>query len=306
MTMNNPGAPAPDAPAPIPQLRFTQAFETVRSVAAAIPKDDFILITLDPEAAVTTTIGCIAKIVAQRAQIVEQLPRFDLNHVDRLETYALALGSAESRYKAASKPAEPVQELAEKLIKIRDLLVSDITALANRKLLDGERLKTLNGTHGYRNVGFDVLMLCAMLRENWDSVSGRTGVQTAEINEAEELADRLISAVGRREQGEAAVAEATEMRQRVFTLFMRTYEEVRRAITYLRWHDDDVDRIAPSLYTTGRSARRKSDIEPKPETPPAGGASPASPTGPAAPTAPVATGGSAAPGMPDNEPFGPA
>ncbi|NUP13610.1 MAG: hypothetical protein HOW73_46840 [Polyangiaceae bacterium] len=184
--------------------------------------------------------------------------------------------------------------------------MSDITALANRRLLDGERLKALNGTQGYRNVGFDVLTLCAMLRENWDSVSGRTGVQTAEINDAEQLADRLISAVGRREQGEAAVAEATELRQRVFTLFMRSYEEVRRAITYLRWHDDDVDRIVPSLYTTGRSSRRKSDIEPKPETPPAGGTSPAAPTGPGTPARPVTTGGSAAPGMADDEPFGPA
>ncbi|NUP13609.1 MAG: hypothetical protein HOW73_46835 [Polyangiaceae bacterium] len=118
MTMNNPGAPAPDAPAPIPQLRFTQALDSIRTPAAALPKDEVLQITLDPQAAATTAIGCATKILAHQAEVAEQLPQFDINHMTRLETLALALGSADVHYKAASKPAEPVQELAEKLIKM--------------------------------------------------------------------------------------------------------------------------------------------------------------------------------------------
>ncbi|NUP12094.1 MAG: hypothetical protein HOW73_39110 [Polyangiaceae bacterium] len=299
MTMSTPGsgAASPEAPAPnsIPQLRFTQSLDEVRPELPSLLKDDLLQPNLDPQAAVTTVLGCVPKILVYRGQVLEELPRFEIRHLDRLETYALALGSADAHYHAASTPSEPVQELAEQLIKIRDLLLSDITALANRNMLNGDRLKGLNGTQGYRNVAFDVLALCAMLRENWTTVAGKTGVQVAELDSAEQHADRLVTAVGRREQGQTAVTEAADTRQRVFTLFIRSYEEVRRAITYLRWHEDDVDRIAPSLYAN-RGSRRKTDIEPEPAAP-SPAVSPATPAAPAPAAPPVA------PGLPGGNPL---
>jgi hypothetical protein len=46
----------------------------------------------------------------------------------------------------------------------------------------------------------------------------------------------------------AAGGAAVALRQRAFTLFATTYDEVRRAVSYLRWHDGDGDDIAPSLF----------------------------------------------------------
>jgi hypothetical protein len=51
-----------------------------------------------------------------------------------------------------------------------------------------------------------------------------------------------------REQGPAAIAATAANRQRAFSLFIRTYEQARRAIAFLRFKEQDVDRIAPSLY----------------------------------------------------------
>jgi hypothetical protein len=50
------------------------------------------------------------------------------------------------------------------------------------------------------------------------------------------------------------VSVATSERQRAFTLLVKTYDGVRRALTYLRWEMKDVEKFAPSLWT-GRGRR---------------------------------------------------
>jgi hypothetical protein len=64
-------------------------------------------------------------------------------------------------------------------------------------------------------------------------------------------------------------ADAIQIRQRLFTLFVTAWDQVRRALGFLRWNEDDVDDIAPSLYA-GR-ARRKTDVPPEPPEPTAPG-----------------------------------
>ncbi len=70
------------------------------------------------------------------------------------------------------------------------------------------------------------------------------------------------------------------MRQRAYTVLSNAYDDVRRAISFLRWKEDDLEDIAPSLFGP-RAARKKTD---KPVTP-APQPGPVTP----APTAPVAT-----------------
>ena len=55
----------------------------------------------------------------------------------------------------------------------------------------------------------------------------------AELDQAEDLSDRLLSAVGAREQAPAVLAEVSVQRQRVFTLFVQPYDQVRRAISFV-------------------------------------------------------------------------
>ena len=63
-------------------------------------------------------------------------------------------------------------------------------------------------------------------------------------------------AAGLREQGPAVVQDVARIRDQAFTLMMRAYDEVRRAVTFLRWQQGDADTIAPSLYA-GRGGRGK-------------------------------------------------
>jgi len=75
------------------------------------------------------------------------------------------------------------------------------------------------------------------MRGSWQTIANKTAVQPAEPDDAENLGDRIITAVGLREQGPAMIAEAQLNRQRAFTLLVRAYDQSRRAVTYLRWDE---------------------------------------------------------------------
>lgn len=170
--------------------------------------------------------------------------------------------------------------------------------MAKRGIVDGERLKQLKGAVGFRNLATDLVSLGALVRENWTAIGGKTALSLADLDKAEVLGDRILTAVGLREQGPAVVAEAADIRQRAFSLFASAYDEARRAVNFLRWNEDDADTIAPSLYG-GRSRRKAADPVPAPA--PAGGTSAGAGTGTGtagtagAPTAPVPTGTAGAP-----------
>ena len=82
-------------------------------------------------------------------------------------------------------------------------------------------------------------------------------------------------------------------RQKAFTLFFNVYEDVRRAIQYVRGKAGDADEDAPSLFAGRSGGRRKSANDPAATTTPSTGTPAASPN-------PVAV---ASPGLPITQPF---
>jgi hypothetical protein len=158
------------------------------------------------------------------------------------------------------------------------------------------------------------MALAGVLRDSWSAISTKTAITTDDLDQAELIGDQLVSAVGSREEAPASVAEVSVQRQRNFTLFLNAYDEVRRAITFLRWNENDVERIAPSLYA-GRgnsNTRKKTDDTPPTTGQPVAGAAPvAAPTAPspavssasATHTALTPAASPVAPGLPGSSPF---
>jgi hypothetical protein len=93
----------------------------------------------------------------------------------------------------------------------------------------------------------------------WSAVEGKSPLTLPQLNEYAGKAVELLTSIGLKEQAPAAVGEAASVRQRAFALFIKPYEEARRAVLYLRAGRGDGDDIAPSLYA-GR-ARRKGNAE---------------------------------------------
>jgi len=302
---------ATNAPATVSNLLlFREAYEQVLPAAAALREEELLPVNIDVPSAVATTAGVLPKIMAYRAAAAK-LEGFDISHFDQLQLRAFAVGHAHTRFQTASAPPEALAALNERGIKLRDTMYLDAVALANRGMISGERIGSFKANVGYKNIAFDLLGLAEVLRESWDKIASRTGIQPSELSEAELLGRQLVDAVGMREQAPAVVAQVQAQRQRNFTLFSQSYDQVRRAITFLRWDHDDIDQICPSLYA-GRGGRRKEAPAPVPptpaplntdtHTPAAGSTAPATP----AETPTPATDKAAAPagvGLPGANPF---
>ena len=277
-------------------LPIRAAYDQVLAEIRAVPDSLLMPITVDIPSTVTKALGAWREIRALREEI-SGLPKFDLAAFDKLETYALALAHANTRYLAASEPLAPLSELFDEAVKRRETLASDAQALAQRGLLNGQKLKDLKGAVGYKNVAQDLLTLAELVRANYPSLAGKTAVTVEELDRVEVLAYQVLDAVGERDQGPAVVAESNDLRQRAFALFGRTYEQARRAIAYLRFEQGDLDDIAPSLFARSGTRKRSESEEAPPEAPVAPGAGSAQGTSAQPPaSAPV--------GLPGSDPFG--
>jgi hypothetical protein len=275
---------------------FTAGFQRVESELRALPEQELEALNLDVPSAVATVLGALPEIRRYREQLAA-LPGFDLASFDKLDDYANALAHSHAMYRSASAPADGVSDLAEELGELRDVLQTDALALAKRKILDETRVMKLRSGNGFKNIAFEVVGLVGLFREHWDAVQGRSALQLEELEHAAKRARELVTAVGVREQAPAVVGAAASLRQRAFTLLVRTYDETRQAIAYLRRKQRDTDDIAPSLF----AGRRGTSAEPEPT------ATPDEPAAPPVPTAtnlsPAAPAPTAPPGFPGSSPF---
>ena len=241
--------------------RYSMAFERVLPAAMALPSSELAAVNVDIPSAVTLTLGKLPGILGLR-DIAEELPHFDLRFFEHLETLVLATAHAHALCLAATSRPDSIDNLTARAGALRDVLHSDAEALAKRGLVSGTRLRKLKTPNGYRNLAFDLLGLAVLLRESWPTIEGRTALELSDLEQAELLGEELVNALGARERAPAFAAELAQQRQRVFTLFFRAYDEVRRAVCYLRWNEGDADWIAPSLYSRRRKRRKlRADVE---------------------------------------------
>jgi hypothetical protein len=238
---------------PVP--RFRDAYQTLLDEMHDLAEDDLTTANVDIPKAVTTVLAALPKIRALRPQVMEMTQRYDLERFDKLEAYTLAVAYANSLFLAASQPPESIDALADEAASLRALLVAETTTLAQRRIIDGQRLKDLRGAHGRHNLAVDLFTLASVVRKVWPAIVGKTSLHIAEIDLAETLADKLLTAVGLVEHGPVIVAMAAENRRRAFTLFIKAYDSARRVVHFLRWNEGDADDIAPSLHA--KSARRR-------------------------------------------------
>jgi hypothetical protein len=141
----------------------------------------------------------------------------------------------------------------------RELLFKDVTAAIARGVIPADAIDDLRGANGYKNTANDLRVLVAVLRNHWAALGGRGFTTEEELNYAGKLSSHILRVFGVREHGATSLAEVNDMRQRAYSLFVKTYDEARQGIIYLRRRAGDADRIAPSLFG-GRNVTRKKDL----------------------------------------------
>jgi hypothetical protein len=148
--------------------------------------------------------------------------------------------------------------LFKNAVTTRRALLLQAGALADRGLLDTERVAGIREKRSRADLPGVLLALVELFRASWDSIKLKTPVVDDELARATDLAERLREMLSARERARTLSDEcgAGALRARAFSLLARNYDQVRRAISYLRWSARDQDEIAPSIYTGSRGGRR--------------------------------------------------
>jgi hypothetical protein len=251
-------------PGSVQPNHILDAYRRWLDVAMAIPEDELITnLNVNIPNIVTMVRGSRKLIQPLKARCIQAMPEADPTVFDVHESQALALAYAHGLHLSATKPTQPIQEVSASALHRIDILTSGVQFAIKRGLLPATILGELQGPQGYKNQATDLVTLVAIYRDNEKLLEGRTGVTEQDVDEAEAYAYQLFGAIGEREHQPASAAATTKIRQRLFTLFMRTHDALRRIVSHLRWHEGDADKVLPSAYAGRR--RGKSDLAPDEE-----------------------------------------
>ncbi|WP_437607834.1 hypothetical protein WMF20_44145 [Sorangium sp. So ce834] len=216
-------------------------------------------INVDIPRAVAVAVGAVPHLKALRARFLEELPRFPIEALDKLMSYALGAWYAHLLALPAGPGQGGLKPLVEEASALRaDLLVA-AEALAHKGFVDAGRVAEIRSGNGHLDTANDLVALAALFGESWGAVKHKTTVEWPDVERASKLGPELLVALGARNQpGVPApkAADPADRRARAFTLLVRAYDQCRRGVTYLRWVEGDYDAIAPSLFAGRGGARR--------------------------------------------------
>jgi hypothetical protein len=239
-----------------PGFSFAEAFTSTAPERDALAEDALVPINLDPLGTVAIVLGCMPRLRTLRETLLAVLPQWDIGLIDALERHAAALADANARYVAASRPVPKVRALGKQAKELRAGLLLDLEPLVGRGLIDARQLERLHRGTGYLRVASDLALLAIILRQRWSAIESSTALSLDEVREAESLSVQLTMAYAVRDHEPVDLARATSDRQRAFALLLRTHDQIRRAVTFVRWAEQDVEAFIPSLWR-GRGKRRR-------------------------------------------------
>lgn len=225
-----------------------QALAEIADELEALDAEEVLYVNVDVPRSVSIVIGAEPQIAAHAGQIDEELPHHDVEGLTRLRTYALAALYANVLAQPPAKRGD-IATLVDKGTALKLRLIVAAESLAHDALLDAQLLAEIKSGNGHLDLASDLIALGAMYQLGWEEIKGKSIIAYADLEEASRVGTELLGALGARDHViNRATPEAMDRKHRAFTLLVRAYNEARRALSYLRFHEDDVDEIAPSLY----------------------------------------------------------
>ncbi len=257
-----------------------ESFDRLQERLLAMPEEAVGRVTADVAHAAAVAMGALPRLKRLRAEFA-RLPDEGaasaalelLPDIARAAFYAHVQSVADSsRVEVLAQP-ERGKHLREQLLAAADMLVVF-------GVFDAAAVASIRDGSGDVDAATDLVALGALFSRNWEHVDNRLPFSEALVDEATLLGTRLLHALAT--AADAEPRDWSALRARAFRLLVNTYDELRRAVSYLRWHHGDTDSITPSLHARRRSPpsgptrseRSPSPIHPSPPKP----AEPSEPT----------------------------
>lgn len=231
-----------------------EAFEALLPEARAIADDEIIRATTNTRTAVIRALATLSVLRTTLADASRVLPLWKPTTLDRFEQCAKALSHAQVRYLSGqSQNTNEFNEVAAECQRVLTLTLTDLAALANRNFVDAARVERIKDAGTSRDLLADRLRAAAeLVREARAAVGDRAMVSERELAYIDSVADRMQSALVLRSKSASDALSNLRDRDRMFTLFHREYQHIRRTMDYVRFFEGDSDTLFPSIFTRGR------------------------------------------------------
>lgn len=226
--------------------------DALRDELLAINSSELDVVDLDIPAITDIALSAVPIVQSHRDEVEGSFaPAVGAERVrrhDELELRTHALAEAHRRWddtdeRVTGRRAQLIHACrgwrADLLLEVRPLLESGRIAHAE--------VRSLRGSEEPRDIALDVTLLCAVLVER---------VKLIDVSHAERAADALMVSLDVHGPLEVAMRDATDLRRRAFTSFVRLWDELRRDFTYVRWETEDQDTIVPPLWP-GEGCRKR-------------------------------------------------
>lgn len=256
------------------ELPIEAAYRRVSGAIAAVSDEQLVTMNVDVPTAAGVVKAAALRLAPMRASLVDAIRHFDVSAFDQLADVADAVVYLHTELKRQDEPEDVTPALYEEALRYRERVVSVGRLLVKLQLIDTTAFQSAGSVLGYRSVGLELIGTCTTLLEKLPSLAGRCPLTEAQLLRGRTLGNMLLDAVNERGVDVERTSPMHKERLRAFSLMSHRYDELRRAVAFVRWHEEDAEALAPSWFA-GRNAGRS-----------VRGATPEAPREPAAADAP--------------------
>lgn len=236
-----------------------EAYARTKKDIEALPADRVGRVTTDVPMAVSLALGALPQIEALLPEMSDLLKKPPTKAIEMLRDRALSLLHAHFAWAPPSTGA--LEADLEEARVLRERLLAAADAHVSYGQMDAAAIAAVREGAGHLDRAGDLIALAAMFQERWPHISEKTPATEEQIARASGLGTQLLATLGANKRGAASkeAKKAADRRNRAFRLLITDYEEIQRAVRYVRWHEGDADSFAPSLFN--QQPRRKSADE---------------------------------------------
>ncbi len=249
------------APAAPPALSFVEgaaAYERVRGALEALPAEEVGVVRAYASMAVAVVFGALPNIDACLDEMRRATPELDFEGIGRLRDFTQALYYLHLMALSENAASLDLPALLAEATPLRALVLLAAETMVSFGHFPAERVAAIRSGSGHLDTAEDLGSLVQLFQEAGPELTAKTPVTEAMLNRAGELSFQIVAAVGRRRvgtDGAASPGRFEDHKARAFRLMVRTYDEARRGLAFLRWREGDADALAPSIFAGRRRSR---------------------------------------------------
>jgi hypothetical protein len=243
-----------------------QAYERVKVELEALKPDELAMMNVDLVSATSIALGVSERILAHRDRMAK-LPEFDVQNVDKLVDYARAAWYAYVTNLPAPEPADAA-EVVNEVNALRAKMLMWATPLVGAGKFDSAAINRIKEGSGNKDAAGDLVALVGLYRAKWEDVKNICGVTEQDLARGAVIGPAVFAMLSRREFQSASATDGSHRVRRAWTLLDRAYNQCRRALSFLRFDDEDADMLAPSLRRNQGPRTPTDRTQPPPTTRP--------------------------------------